>query len=56
MHFAVSSHGPLTLLEPLTAVAKQFLVSFGFAATKVAVTYRDLRELRIAARHAGLYI
>lgn len=56
MHFAVSTHGTLTLLEPLTDLARQFLASLGFGTKKVAVTYRDLRELRYAARHAGLYI
>ena len=54
MHFATSSHGTLTLIEPLTDLARAFLVSLGFASKKIAVTYRDLREIRFAARHAGL--
>lgn len=54
MHFAISNHGTLTLVEPLTDLARQFFRSLGIATAKLAVTYRDLRELRYAARAAGL--
>ena len=56
MHFAISNHGTLTLLEPLTEFARNFLRSLGFAPTKVTVTGRDFREIRYAARHAGFEI
>lgn len=52
-HFATSKHGTLTFVEALTTEAKRFLSDLGFSA-KAAVTYNDLRELRYAARDAGL--
>lgn len=52
-HFVTSKHGTLTFIEALTTDAKQFLAQLGFSA-KAAVTYNDLRELRYAARDAGL--
>jgi len=54
-HFTTSSHGVLTFVEALTLEAKRFLTDLGFP-VRAAVTYRDLRELRFAARSAGLVI
>jgi hypothetical protein len=59
--FAISSHSSFTssarslsVIEPLSDDARRFLASFGFHSGAVTVTGRDLRELRFAARDAGL--
>lgn len=53
MDFTASTHGTLTLLEALTAAARKFLATFGFR-EKVALTFREFREVRFAALDAGL--
>lgn len=50
-----SSHGRLTVVEPQTPTAEKFLATFGFNG-KAVVEYGDLREIRYAAREAGLSI
>ena len=55
-HFIASSHGNLTLLEPLTDLARKFLSSFGFRPGPVALHYGDYKELRYAANGLGLRI
>lgn len=53
---STSSHGRLTVVEPQTPTAEKFLTCLGFRPGAVAVEYGDLRELRYAAREAGLSI
>lgn len=55
-HFTASTHGTLTVLEPLTDIARRFLSSLGFRPTKLALRYGDFKEIRYAANGAGLWI
>lgn len=51
-----STHGRLTVVEATTPSAVAFLASLGWQTTKIAVEYGTLREIRYAARAAGLSI
>ena len=55
-HFAAFRHGALTVLEPLTEVARVFLKSLGFKLGAVALAYGDFKELRFEAKRAGFWI
>jgi hypothetical protein len=53
--FAVSFHGTLTFIEAQTTEAKQFLTACRLP-SRTALTYPEFREVRYAARHAGLSV